>query len=236
MGVCYRSSRLPDLPLHAPHSPTSPDAAVWRHTDFSGVKSHQWVEVTHTEDGRHGLPWFYVAHGSGVSLNVGRTVAVEHRKFSSWCSRGLPQSRENVMNCLRQGPKGETLDLDKLDSIQVLYAFDPGWDDTVGRSYQQGIRHEIVLLSKDLMNEASSLKSAVQRNPGDKHPNDVTKGPAFACGKMPNLFQCPDDHPSFNYMAKWTSTVCTNPKWKKLMRHCEEPERRLNVHDPCVYR
>merc|ERR1719293_229677 len=70
MGVCYRTPKLPGLPLHAPHSTTSPGPSVWRHTESRGIKSHEWVEVTHTatthpqmEDRQGALPWFYVARG-----------------------------------------------------------------------------------------------------------------------------------------------------------------------------
>ena len=69
------------LPLHAPHSTVDSGLAVWRHVAVersSVLPSHAWVEVTHAP--RWGettpLPWFYAAHGSGVSLNLGRTVGV----------------------------------------------------------------------------------------------------------------------------------------------------------------
>ena len=90
MGVCAwepvpaRTGRQL-LPLHAPFSTVAPGAAVWRYysTPTIAVPSHGWIEVAHASrlketQHRDGVPWFYVARGSGVSLNVGRTLTLTH--------------------------------------------------------------------------------------------------------------------------------------------------------------
>lgn len=74
---------------------TAPLDAVWisrRNNRPHALANHTWVEVAHCAQGRgwaeEGLSnprpawkckpaWFYVAHGSGVSINVGRTIVVD---------------------------------------------------------------------------------------------------------------------------------------------------------------
>ena len=72
-----------------------------------------WVEVTHTprpgEQSR--FPWFYVARGSGVSLNVGRTAAV---RFSS-CDERVDLSKDRSALSMYI-PLAE---LAQLDTVQV---------------------------------------------------------------------------------------------------------------------
>ena len=122
MGICAwepvpaRKGRQP-LPLHAPFSSVAPGAAVWRYymTPASAVPSHGWIEVAHASrlDKKprieHGdaVPWFYVARGSGVSLNVGRTVAVTH--FPN-CTKPDPRKNPEVYRMMG-------VDLSQLDSV-----------------------------------------------------------------------------------------------------------------------
>ena len=111
-------------------------------TPASAVPSHGWIEVAHASrldkepriEHRDGVPWFYVARGSGVSLNVGRTVAVTH--FPN-CTKPDPRKNPEVYRMMG-------VDLSQLDSIQLLDVCDPA-DSKAWKP--RGFRHEIVLQS-----------------------------------------------------------------------------------------
>ena len=225
MGVCFweprflnvpLENRSLELPLHAPHSPTSPDASVWRHTEQQGIESYGWVEVTHTDEpqrkGR--LPWFYVAHGSGVSLNVGRTAIVDSSKSATRCIRGSPKDVHTLPACLAHG-----LNLSTLDSIQMLHVYDPG--DSV--AWRHGFRHEILLLRTELLDEGGAVGLMQAAVAGHRKESL----PAIMCGKPPSLFPCSPSHPPLQYMVPPSSvhhstsrSVCSNSTWRAMMRHC----------------
>ena len=134
------------LPLHTPHSTVDSGLAVWRHVDVersSVLPSHAWVEVTHAP--RWGettpLPWFYAAHSSGVSLNLGRTVGV---RLKSCLARPSELRSRDVAN---QSAWLRSLGVDPtagLDSLQLLDACDPT-DSPAWR--QKGFRREVRLLA-----------------------------------------------------------------------------------------
>ena len=84
-----RSARWPESapPLVAAgmfvqrYDPAAPDAYPLR----DGVRNNSWVEVTHCArrgDALHGAQWLYVAGGSGVSVNVGRTLVMQDVKHA----------------------------------------------------------------------------------------------------------------------------------------------------------
>ena len=93
MGVCVFQSAPDASPLYAPHSIAfNPSGSVWVHRDPGraeaevlgavGTPPHSWVEVTHCgsldEWRRAGTRrWLYMARGSGVTVNVGRTVVID---------------------------------------------------------------------------------------------------------------------------------------------------------------
>ena len=93
MGVCVFQSAPDASPLYAPHSIAfNPSGSVWVHRDPGraeaevlgavGTPPHSWVEVTHCgsldEWRRAGTRrWLYLARGSGVAVNVGRTVVID---------------------------------------------------------------------------------------------------------------------------------------------------------------
>ena len=93
MGVCVFQSAPDASPLYAPHSIAfNPSGSVWVHRDPGraeaevlgavGTPAHSWVEVTHCgsldEWRRAGTRrWLYLARGSGVAVNVGRTVVID---------------------------------------------------------------------------------------------------------------------------------------------------------------
>lgn len=255
MGVCMWEPRLPEvglsdgnvsLPIHGPHSSWSNPLAVWRYTEQRGIPSHQWVEVAHTAVGLEahpdgnvdGLPWFYVAHGSGVSINVGRTAILDQGVSKHRCHRGAPRNISVVPQCLGAG-----LDLANLDSLQLIHAFDP--KDTV--PWRKGFRHEIMLLSH-WMDDDEQL------------PKHATTGsaPSIMCGRHPSLFPCtqsgqlapalmlqrregdisepysnvPVPYDCMQYGLhmhhKTAASVSRGipSRWKQLMRHCGQDLRR----------
>lgn len=237
IGVCLRGPSFASqtLPLHAPHSPTSPGASVWRHTELKGIESYGWVEVTHTaikkEYASGALPWFYVAHGSGVSLNVGRTVVLDETRSERRCKRGAPTDALGLPSCMSEG-----LNLSALDSIQLIHAFDPGWDDTVGISPKQGFRHEILLLTHDLISENENLYSAVNRvatNPQLTVDINRVVEPALMCGRWPRLFQCDHDYPPLKYMSGSHGGVCSKDEWRAMMWHCDRNFERVRDTNDC---
>jgi hypothetical protein len=94
-GVCKYDSGWPWRPFFAGLDlfANTADAmwVSWKHRTYAGfpVANHTWIEVTHCAQGRRkvGVPgagwqfgpmWSYVAPGSGVSINVGRSVIMTH--------------------------------------------------------------------------------------------------------------------------------------------------------------
>ena len=88
-GLCNSQSSPPFYPFYARHGrPVNIPNALWRTNDEApapALASSTWVEVTHcaiptTRAGfsawQHGLFWLFVAPGSGLSVNIGRTRAV----------------------------------------------------------------------------------------------------------------------------------------------------------------
>ena len=127
-GVCRHHAKFPLPPFFAPlHRHTDPEDAMWIrrntfHSYASTEPNNSWVEVTHCGtqtpkasthaggtkiEGRasyHTMgAWFYVAHGSGVSLNVGRSIMLG---FSS-ATKLLTHLYNNTRGTC--GPRGEPL-------------------------------------------------------------------------------------------------------------------------------
>lgn len=88
-GFCKASPMPPLRPFFLSMDVTAnPQDALWVHAPHATpIPSHQWTEVTHCPQRLHSDPggaawkampmWLYVAPGSGVSINVGRTLALE---------------------------------------------------------------------------------------------------------------------------------------------------------------
>ena len=164
MGVCsWAPDKTKQLPLYAPGSTVAPGASVWRvatPSSSTAVPSHSWIEVAHrarlpppNETAYHSNPWFYVAPGSGVSLNVGRTAAIRIEGGRHACSRADPEHEPQAFEAYG-------LNLSLLDSLQLLETCDPG-DSKEWKP--RGFRHEIMLLSSRLLSESSSLVQVVDR-------------------------------------------------------------------------
>lgn len=186
MGVCRYNSRPPHQPLYWMHDTSAnPKDAVWIHKPRGAdiaVGNHSWIEVTHcpqnilAPQGSNsiGAPmWLYVAPGSGVSLNVGRTLALTsyravRRLLEEAFSLGSNRSCHGGMQRANL-PPGHPLE--SIDTIQVL-----GHKEY----FSAERRHEIVDLRAgecDILQ--ASTKSAIRAG-----------GATVACGREPHLFQC----------------------------------------------
>ena len=114
IGVCrHRSSMPPRAPFFVPISWFHPTASVWVHAaTMRPYKSGEWVEVTHCPGGKRGpawksaAMWLYAAPGSGVSINVGRTLALYSYGMAvnllarAFCPRApLPNCHMNLTAC-----------------------------------------------------------------------------------------------------------------------------------------
>eukprot|EP00966_Prymnesium_polylepis_P021093 485340-Prymnesium_polylepis.3 len=101
-GICLLHAKFRFPLFYAPHNPKcDPVGALWIRRDYGvsynrPIPNHSWVEVTHcgASSGRPGPAidsderrtrrfswdvgpsWYYVAQGSGVSINVGRTAVL----------------------------------------------------------------------------------------------------------------------------------------------------------------
>jgi len=79
-GACRLNAEPPWQPLYFMHDVVNnPIDALWVHSyrRAEPVPSHGWVEVTHCARRNHiSALWLYAAPGSGVSVNVGRTIVV----------------------------------------------------------------------------------------------------------------------------------------------------------------
>ena len=230
MGVCAwepvpaRTGREL-LPLHAPFSTVAPGAAVWRYysTPTIAVPSHGWIEVAHASrwNASDGVPWFYVARGSGVSLNVGRTVAVT--QFPN-CTK--PDPRRNPEAYRMVG-----VDLSQLDSVQLLDVCDPA-DSQAWKP--RGFRHEIVLLGTDLLSEGSEADSLLDAALAAHIPPVPTEHrglPTIMCGSVPHLFACTGKYPPLQLM-QGSPHVCSDRQWRGLIRQCATAEVRRARHWP----
>ena len=82
-GICTFQSEPPAHPFFIAHDvEVNQESLVWiRHpVPHRPVPNHSWAEVTHcARTGLQGALWAYYAPGSGMSLNVGRTLVLSGR-------------------------------------------------------------------------------------------------------------------------------------------------------------
>jgi len=164
----------------------------------NGAKSHQWVEVGHCQIspntmqfyGRAGT-WFYLVKGSGVSVNVGKTVVVDESTLgqtNQWSGQVM-RMYSIISACLAvrsgHGPAPVQLDaatraifdwpikdLCELDSIQITNHRDASGDKMFT---------EIVFLAS--YGEDKTLLTLIGEGAG-KHGMNIT------CGRWPNFYPC----------------------------------------------
>ena len=84
VGVCSINSRPPFQPLYYGHDMVAtPVDTLWIHPTSmpAPAANYSWVEVTHCPRRNHvSAMWLYAAAGSGVSINVGRTLVISRVK------------------------------------------------------------------------------------------------------------------------------------------------------------
>lgn len=110
-GVCKYESGYPWRPffmaLDIFANPVDAMWVSWERATLAGfpVANKSWVEVTHCSQGRgsvgkskyawqFGPMWLYAAPGSGVSINVGRTVVMSHADAARLLRRVYPSALE----------------------------------------------------------------------------------------------------------------------------------------------
>lgn len=203
VGLCFLSAAPPWRPLYVPQSAlANPLNSVWvTRAAWSAVPNFSWTEVTHCPRGNgrptsSGPPWFYVAPGSGVSINVGVTFVVR-APIKNWTL-----SRDALRMGIGRGAGGAPLvdvDLRHFDSVQI-----------VGKHEDWSLeeRHELVMLKLPI-NEADALAPLTRRAAASPPPAATTTGdavqglpsPIVRCGRHPHLHDCRDDAPQLAMLA-----------------------------------
>ena len=250
MVACSQNPNPPLRPFFRPigraaghHMATQPMHSVWIHQPgpHEPVASHGWIEVTHCASRGWGMMgpawmlsgmWLYAAPGSGVSINVGRTMAFQsYEKASHFlanifceppdCTLNLTRCPPTLQPMQRRGPglgwqivpnvggvtrrsKGvhEALPAD-LDSIQIIDHYE---------YYSHEPRHEIVMLHRP---ECSSLRDL----------------PGLMCGLHPHLFPCPPDGAAITRVSTCGSLGASSPAGKQLVaRLHRKPGRCQSTH------
>lgn len=90
--VCKKLVASPQQPFYWYHDTfNNPVDAVWLKPALmeQAAPNHSWVEVTHcARNGHASAMWLYAAPGSGVSINVGRTLVIRSTKHGKWTLLG----------------------------------------------------------------------------------------------------------------------------------------------------
>ena len=100
---------------------------IWIHSKDTAIQSHRWAEVTHCADEAEHGSWFYVAPGSGISINVGRTLVLDYRRNRT--AQALHSRADHAR-------LHSTFDA-KYDSVQFLNR---------KHSFSSELKHELVML------------------------------------------------------------------------------------------
>ncbi len=108
VGVCKWESKPPLQPFYTVHDIyANPNEALWVHPTAAShpAPNHSWVEVTHCARPASSKPssrwkdavmWLYVAPGSAVSVNVGRTLVLGYAELAALLEPVASARREAV--------------------------------------------------------------------------------------------------------------------------------------------
>ena len=239
--VCQASFAPGHLLVSPGHGDADPRDSVWLWPNAlraEPVPSHKWVEVSHCAISAglqrqcgskcgQGLMWFYRAVGSGVSLNVGRTVLIDEVDAMSALAVSGPVLSRAISHLKRE--RNSTLML-RLRRYLGLSDREVARLTTVQRTNHREStclprKHEVILLlspddaSYNRLSEASDIATAA-----------AVLGPTrLQCGAHPSLFPCPVDHPALRLMAQCSASNTQPP------RHSAEVRRHagscLTEHD-----
>ena len=232
LGVCHFQPEQ-EQPLFYPLSlAANPRGSVWKRAALpvGPTPSHSWVEVTHcgksgqgrNEDGTpaaivdDAVPWFYPARGSGVSINVGRTVSIDlSDKACEVMGQGKPPNEERFRGMLSALParclEADT-DVDSLDSAQL---YKTEW-------YSSEKRWEIILLSTTSLTERQTiLETILERT--QNAPAVAAGAPQqdkIMCGRWPELFRCSPSSLVLELMRHCPAGRPSEPGVMNAMRQC----------------
>ena len=252
LSACARGvpAALADAPLlYTPHAwpgGIEPRGAAWVRASMqvhTPVRSHAWVEVTHCGLPRFEStsPWFFVAPGSGVSLNVGRTVVLDERAALAAGASANKWNLSNEMEQLRKRPRGllarylglgpdaaagvDTVPPWALESEPAPLASSPPPlprpDAFASRHQVQRLHHREAMCTERrqellLLGLAAPLAaSAPLLSPA------LLKSGLLKCGKWPTLFACRPDTPAIRFMAACTSVL--SPSVRARVGRCSPP-------------
>ena len=231
------------------------------------VDAHEWVEVTHcpspwctlrtsgwnykksvrgrgrvsaSASCRDSGAWFFAARGSGVAINVGRTLVIDEdqlyaqhgqrlpqregrgtgREPSAWLNDAIADLRSTATRSLRYA-RSDFYRANKLAAVLNLSASAILRLDSVQRvwhreGFSSVARHEVHLLDASQLNDAHAL-------------HWKNHGRIIRCGRPPHLENCTADTQQLTYMSK-----CTPPgkafEWNgrrteimALLRSCWSP-------------
>ena len=233
---CFPACQSSEAPGHLLFSPGHGDAdprdAAWLWPNAlraEPVPSNEWTEVSHCAFSAGlqracgpkcgpGLMWFFLAAGSGVSLNVGRTAVIDEVNAMSALGISGP-ALSRAISQLKREPNS-TLVV-RLRSYLGLSDRQVARLTTVQRiNHRESTclprKHEIVLLlspddaSYNHLSEASDVRTAA-----------AALGPTrLQCGSFPGLFPCHADHPALRLMAQCSASIARPPRHStKVRRH-----------------
>ena len=163
----WRSERAP----HSPHA-----AWFYRPPPFSARPSDSWVEVTHCGGSTFeaNASWYYVATGSGVWVNAGRTIAFAHnaeavRHFlgAGYCAEGCCGDAADECDAELPETLPRAAAAAGYASIQLLHHCDLGCIDEA-QATGHGCAHELMLV-----HGGATDASPTGRGGGDTCPNGV---------------------------------------------------------------
>eukprot|EP00966_Prymnesium_polylepis_P184761 4282086-Prymnesium_polylepis.1 len=193
------------------------------------VPSHGWVEIAHCAQTprkprgygagvRHpswkfGPAWFYVASGSGVSINVGRTLVFRRYGVASrWLARAVPGRLEQdgpaPANSAPPPLNFSGLNVSELDSVQILEN---------NEYYSREPRHELVMLRMGEGAGLTSLSVMCGRHP---HLSPCARGGAAALARLANC-------------APWATAL--SKRYRKLVRKCSHLPSRCYTNGSRFY-
>ena len=174
VGVCKAEASPPFNPFYWGHDVyANPRNSIWVHRTYGPqpLGNDTWVEISHCAltsglRGGSGYPlWAYAAPGSGISMNVGRTMIAASYNHATWLLRqAFPKHTVNAMLANTEVEAALSASpLAGLDSLQIVNH----------REYHTiEARHEIIFLH--------------QR----EHDLLTIHTPGVMCGRHPQLFAC----------------------------------------------
>ena len=225
VGMCKWEAKPPLQPFYfLQDMQSNPVDAMWvsRGPPRTPLPSNAWVEVTHCSNERatkerrkiesmplmrwkHQPMWFYVAPGSGVSINLGRTVAVRTYEAAVWLLRRIfpGRLREGSMTCDEVGQLDRRTDGVSIDlhvpkvnvsgetpifgsEEAVRGDIDVGSIDTIQilehmEYYSRESKYEVVDLR---WNECAKLSAASTRVQCGRYPDFACEDRAASIGRM----------------------------------------------------